>query len=56
MLTKAAQCGTVVIITNVRQAGELSAQRCARAPLLNQFCVFSARSNFEPAFPDIPLD
>ena len=59
VLTKAAQCGTVVIITNAETGWvELSAQRFMPrvAPLLHQFCVFSARSNFEPTFPDSPLD
>lgn len=59
VLTKAAQCGNVVIITNAETGWvELSAQRFMPrvAPLLSQFCVFSARSNFEPMFPDSPLD
>lgn len=59
VLKKAAQCGTVVIITNAETGWvELSAQRFMPrvAPLLHQFCVFSARSNFEPTFPDSPLD
>ena len=58
VLTKAMQCGTVVIITNAETGWvELSAQRFMPrvAPLLASICVFSARSTFEPMFPDNPL-
>jgi hypothetical protein len=59
VLTKAAQCGTVVIITNAETGWvELSAQRFMPrvAPLLAHICVFSARSTYEPMYPDSPLD
>ena len=58
VLVKAMQCGTVVIITNAETGWvELSAQRFMPrvAPLLAQICVFSARSTYEPMYPDNPL-
>ena len=58
VLVKAMQCGTVVIITNaVKGWVEFSAQRFMPrvAPLLAQICVFSARSTYEPMYPDNPL-
>jgi hypothetical protein len=58
VLIKAMQCGTVVIITNAETGWvELSAQRFMPrvAPLLSQICVFSARSTYEPMYPDNPL-
>lgn len=58
VLIKAIQCGTVVIITNAETGWvELSAQRFMPrvAPLLASICVFSARSTFEPMYPNDPL-
>ena len=58
VLVKAMQCGTVVIITNaVKGWVEFSAQRFMPrvAPLLAQICVVSARSTYEPMYPDNPL-
>ena len=58
VLVKAMQCGTVVIITNAVEGWvEFSAQRFMPrvAPLLAQICVVSARSTYEPMYPDNPL-
>jgi hypothetical protein len=58
VLVKAMQCGTVVIITNAETGWvELSAQRFMPrvAPLLASICVFSARSTYEPMYPNDPL-
>jgi len=59
VLSKAAQCGTVIIITNAETGWvELSAQRFMPmvVPLLENIRVFSARSTYEPMYPDSPLD
>lgn len=57
LLTKAMAHGTVVIITNAETGWvELSAQRFLPTvvPVLEKLTVVSARSTFEPSFPDNP--
>lgn len=59
VLAKACQSGTVLIITNAETGWvELSAQRFMPSvvPFLSNIRVFSARSTFEPLYPDSPLD
>lgn len=59
LLESAAVCGRVVIVTNAETGWvELSAQKFMPGvlPLLSKTRVVSARSTFEPVYPDSPSD